>query len=685
MSQLRLSEELIPLIILQLAHEKHTLYSLLTVNKFFFHTAAPILYKNPFQPFFWPNYSEPIKRKILYLLLASSNLLPELLKHTTGILDLALTDWDPPTGPFTVNYLDYYTEINYSEWENISEAPFSYSVGNSSLETGFGQITHLLFCNYNAVKIRNIYLPIFNVKPYFPIVVSLSSVRRINFHRFYEDGYCTNDQNIVTIQDAIEFVKILVETFDNTLTEIKIPDLTDLKRYGIRSDVQISDIIRILIRPRVIDVHDSYDFCQYLQGPTTEHLRVFGGPLMQHSQRIQNWDSASLFQRCPKLEKIRFMSSQPNSFKWAVERRDLLHDFDSALSSTSNIKLPPLQEVDMLCQHCPTLPIVQDIVYAFRNTIKSITVSDKILPNLHPDSLSWDWLLPNLVKIKISEADLSLFDFGSLNLCPSLQELYLSSKYDFREHGTPIEFGPVLKLSSLRKIKLESGITSKFDFDSLKYSPLLESLILRESNSFLPMRSADSPCWTWTWDWNLPNLKELFLAGESAVLFQFRLLESCPPLEFLKLVIYDYHRSLFLDEIPTKDSPLPTEFVKQARSRKKIKQNSIFILQGKWELSGKTIPTLLQRYMSHITDIQLTDIQGLTAIDVINATKELTRIKVVRCTICLTDTDIEQSGMHVIDRCLYDKGWRSIGRIDSVNYIMGYKANINTIRPYLRT
>ncbi|KAK9762142.1 hypothetical protein K7432_012413 [Basidiobolus ranarum] len=671
MSQPHLSRELIPLILVYLVHEKNTLHSLLTVNKLFFSAAAPILYKNPFRSCFWRKQSETKKREILYLLLASANLLPELEKCTTKILRRDFTDWEPPTAPFTVNYLDYYTEVDYSEWKGISTEYLSYIVSNSSEDFGFGHIINHLFCKYNAEKIKSICLPILDMKPYLPIASKMSTLRRIEFCRVHGDGVCgTNDENIVTIQDAIEFVQIHVATFGSTLTEIKIPDFSDLGHDGIQSDIQTEDIINILKRPQVIDAHDSYNFCQHLQGSTPDNLRVFGGPLMYPARQIQDWDSASLFQRCPKLEKIRFNPSQANSFRWAAEKRAILMDSGSESNNVLDDKLAPLQDVDMMCKHCPALPIVQDIVYAFRYTIKNITAVDNHHSRLDPDPLCWDWLLPNLVKIHIREADLSLFDFGSLNMCPSLEELHLTDKYAYRSSSTVTEFGPVLMLPNLRKIRLEFGMSAKFDFGSLQYSPLLESLILHETGSSLPLRSADSPCWTWSWDWDLPNLKELYLSGEAAVLFQFRLLDSCPPLERLRLSIEGFHRSLSLDEIPQTDLSLPLGPADQAGLRDIPNCKSLFFLNGGWELSGKTLSAILQRYMPHVTEIQLTDTLELTVADVINVTQKLNHVQYVYSTLCLTDTDIEQSGMHVKDSGRPSTGWRCMGTIDSVTYHM---------------
>ncbi|KAK9766328.1 hypothetical protein K7432_004677 [Basidiobolus ranarum] len=674
MSQFRLSIEIITLIISHLEYERHTLHSLLTVNRLFFNTVIPILYKNPFRPCFWHGLSKTTKREILYLLLASSNLLPELKKSTTEMSDWALTEWNPPTAPFTVNYLNYYTEINQAEWESIYEENFSYMISDFGL--GVGQIINSLFYKHNAEKIKSICLPILNMKPYLSTVTRMASLKRIEYCRIHnDDTIYTNDQNIVVIQDAIEFVKLHVDTFNDTLTEIKIPDLTDLERKGTQLDIQIEDIIKILKRPQVIDVNNSYDFCQYIQGPTADHLRVFGGPLICYSGGIQDWDSASLFQRCPKLEKIRFSPSRPDSFKWAVERRNLLIKSGSTSSCTPDIKLAPLQDVDILCKHCAALPTVQDIFYAFRNTIKSINVVDNQTTGLDPDPLCWDWLLPNLVKIKISEADFSLFDLQSLNLCPSLEELYLISKYEYRSSSTVAEFGPVLKLPNLRKIQLEYGISYKFNFASLKYSPLLEKLILLEKGSSLPIRATDSPCWTWTWDWKLPRLRELLLIGESAVLFQFRLLDSCPPLEHLRLSTEGYHRSLPLDEILRADSPLPSESASQAALRNEFSGKSKFFLYGVWDISGGTLSALLQRYLPHVTEIQLVDFEGLTIRDIINATQKLPHIQYVHSTLSISDADIEQHGMHLKETKRHAMTWRCVAVVGSVNYVMYYLPN----------
>ncbi|KAK9766797.1 hypothetical protein K7432_003849 [Basidiobolus ranarum] len=679
MSSIPIPKELIPQIIAQLAYEKQTLHSLLTVNKLCFNAAASVLYRNPFRPCYWSQPLSIKKRDVLYLLLASAKLLRKLTKYSKKILVWASSEWEPPLGPFTVNYLQYYTEIDYSQWDVITTAAFSYVVSNSRPGPEFGHFIHLLFCKYNARNIKSVSLPILDMKPYLPLAVRLSSLRRIEFCRVYHDEIlCTNNQNIVTIQDAIRFIKIHVKVFDDTLTEIKIPDLTDLKFDGIRSNVRISDIIRILKRPQVIDVADSYDFCQFIQGPIDNRLRVLNGPFMRYSEGVQDWDSASLLQRCPKLEKIRFSSTEPNSFRWAVERRDSLINSDSSSSNQPAIKLAPLQDVHIMYQNCAALPIVQDIIYAFRDTIKNIDMTDHQPSGLGPEPLCWDWLLPNLVKILINQADFALFDFGSLNFCPSLEELCLISRYEHfgrssnssSSSGTVTDFGPVLRLPNLRKIRLEHGVSYQFNFDSLKYSPLLESLILKESGSCLPIRPENSPCWAWTWDWNLPHLKQLDLAGESAILFQFRFLESCPPLEHLTLSTERYHRSLSLDEIPKTNFSFRSKYVIPGVSNNGFSCSPKYVLNGRWELSGKTLFVLSQRYMSHVVEIHLNGNEGFAALDVIYATHMLPRARFVYSTLYLTDDDVKTNAMFLKDCKVRAKGWKFLGSADSVNYVI---------------
>ncbi|KAK9766798.1 hypothetical protein K7432_003850 [Basidiobolus ranarum] len=508
------------------------------------------------------------------------------------------------------------------------------------------------------------------MKPYLPLAARLSSLRRIEFCRYSADIFsCANDQNIVTIKDAIEFVKIHVETFGDILTEIKVPDFSSLDYNGIPSDIQILDIINILKQPQVIELGDSYNVCQYLQGPSTDYLRVFSGPFSCENGELRDWDwnPASLFQRCPKLENVSFKSLQSNSFKWAVERRYLCINS----GTVSDSKLPPLQYVNVKCQHCAALPMVQDILYAFRNTVKSIVAIETEFSGLNPEPLCWDWLLPNLVQIHISGADLSLFEIEALNLCSSLEDLNLTDKYVYRSSSTVTECSPVLKLPKLRKIQLMCTTCYKFNFDSLKYSPLLESLILFEMNSALPIRPS---CLSWTWDWRLPHLKVLDLTGEPAILFQFRLLDSCPPLQRLRLETGGYCRELSLEEILSTDTYLRSESVNRVASRCVFSRDPEFFLCGKWKLSEKTLSALLLRYMPHVKTMKFADIEGLTVSDVIRITQQLSHAKFVSFYILLNDADIKQLGMELIS-------WNNRDCrlcIGSIEYTMGYKPKEGT-------
>ncbi|KAK9717524.1 hypothetical protein K7432_006130 [Basidiobolus ranarum] len=670
MSPLLVSTEITTLIISYLEYEKHTLHSLLTVNKMCFNAAIPILYKNPFRSCFWKDTSEGRKREVLYLLLASSCLLSKLTKFTTKLSDWASTEWDLPTAPFTVNYLNYYTEINYSEWARINNEQYSYVTRNFNFRVD--QTISFLFCEHNVKKLKCVCLPILDMKPYLSLASRMPYLQRLEYCRLHKDQTtATYNQDILAIQDATEFVKIHVETFGDTLTEIKIPELSDLKCDGNQLGKQIWDIIKLLKRPSVIEVDDSYDFCQYIQGPIVDHLRVFRGSLMRDRGEIPYWDSASLFRRCTKLEKVSFCPSGLDSFKWAVKKRALLLNSDCSVTSTSEVKLPPLQEVYMVCKNFAALRIVEDIIYAFRNTIRKITVVDKHYV-FSPTPLSWDWLLPNLVKIHMIIVDLTLFDLESLNLCPSLEELCITTRC--RRDDTVAEFGPILRLPNLRSLTLLNRISHEFNFGSLEYSPLLETIMLWDTSASLPTRPSDSPCWTWTWDWKLPHLKELKLNGESAALFQFRLLDSCPLLEKIFLDTIEYHRTLSLNEML--GTNLSSEGMLKIVPRNEISRKcKEFYLTG-YEISGETLFALLQRYLADVTEIHLLELDGLTSTDVINATQKLPHIRYVHSTLTLTDADIQQNEMYLLECRKHGKVWRC----GSVNYIMRNSPNQARVR-----
>ncbi|KAK9717523.1 hypothetical protein K7432_006129 [Basidiobolus ranarum] len=634
MSQFSALAEIIPLVIPYLAYEKHTLHSLLTVNKVCFNVAVPILYNNPFRSCFWNSPSRSNTQKILYLLLTSSKLAPERTRSTTELPDPTLDGWDLPTSPFTVNYLDYYTEINYSEWACL------YDEGSFEKISGLGlavcRSINFSVCEYNAEKLKSVCLPILDVKSYLPLATRMSSLQRLEFYWEYKKhNYIVDDRDILEMQDAIEFVKIHVETFGDTLTEIKIPNLIALKCEGDPLDVQIWNLIRTLKRPSVIEVDSPYGFCKYIQGPTVEHLRVFNGSRTNDDRLYSDW--MSFVQHCPKLEKIQFFMPGPDSFKWAVERRALRVDSGLCLNNAADIKLPPLRDVDMECMFVSSLPTFRDIIYAFRDTLRNIIVKEHFL--IRAESLKWDWFLPSLVKIQIENADLTLFDFESLNFCPSLEELYLIRSRCKIDSVT--EFGPVLRLPNLRKIQLEFGTSYKFNFTSLEYSPLLESLTLSNDGSSI-LRSTDSPCSTWTWDCRLPHLKSLWLVGEPAALFQFRLLDSCPLLENLSLNLGDYHRTLTLNEILKTD--VSTEHVSEVISRNEIsRKRKTFYLHG-FKISGETLFALLQRYMTHFADIRLYKLGDLTSTDIINATQKLAHVRDVKLSFSLTGAEIQHNG-----------------------------------------
>ncbi|KAK9717520.1 hypothetical protein K7432_006126, partial [Basidiobolus ranarum] len=171
--------------------------------------------------------------------------------------------------------------------------------------------------------------------------------------------------------------------------------------------------------------------------------------------------------------------------------RALLLDSDCTVSSTSEVKLPPLQEVYVLCKNFAVVRIVKDIFYVLQNTLWKITVINNHFDELSPQPLSWDWLLSNLVKNHIIFVELVLFDLESLNLCPSLEELYLIGYVENASSSPVAAFRPVLKLPKLQFITLYNRICNRFNFGSLEYSPLLETIDIFH-NRLIPSNTVTS-------------------------------------------------------------------------------------------------------------------------------------------------------------------------------------------------
>ncbi|KAH7038637.1 hypothetical protein BKA57DRAFT_496396 [Linnemannia elongata] len=265
----------------------------------------------------------------------------------------------------------------------------------------------------------------------------------------------------------------------------------------------------------------------------------------------------------PQCRRLKFLSTPPlgsDTFKWAVqEKRDLEsvvlfnyldRGYVSAGGATGE---------------------VNDIAIAFSQTLSSLQIEGNgksstdttPLKHFHLGRGWIDMLALTNLQLDVRESNHRVvLDRELLAHCPNITSISISDRT--RDYDLP-EIVPCLPayLPRLRVLDLCGWSALTFDPETLSSTPGLGSLTIgsmswNRCSVFIPPvtelyrsfcllgeteeeESEETGEWLmrprWTWDWYLPMLYGLCLTGESAYLFQFKMLTGCPQLWSLTLHI----------------------------------------------------------------------------------------------------------------------------------------------------
>ncbi|KAG0072264.1 hypothetical protein BGZ89_007323 [Linnemannia elongata] len=309
-------------------------------------------------------------------------------------------------------------------------------------------------------------------------------------------------------------------------------------------------------------------------------------------------DGREFLQRCRALKSIHMDTLGPGSFAWAVqEKRDMESLGSNSRNTNSSVQggvvgapslqgprpaylehgLVPLEEFNILESDEPLSDEDDNVVVAFSQTLKKLTITAATYQQLHIPRIlqvGGGWVdLPLLTTLYISAAwnRLSL-DTQLYRHCPNLTLASFTdntTRYRCRDIRTcfaaelprldtldltgwsGLTFHPATLHSTVALKKLWIAI-GRDDVDAYFIPPRTE-LDRSFEDDLAGMEGGDgeggnggTPIQVtqersricrpkWTWDWFLPQLTSLTLTGEFAYRFQFRMLQGCPSLEFLSL------------------------------------------------------------------------------------------------------------------------------------------------------
>ncbi|KAG0046311.1 hypothetical protein BGZ83_008510, partial [Gryganskiella cystojenkinii] len=206
--------------------------------------------------------------------------------------------------------------------------------------------------------------------------------------------------------------------------------------------------------------------------------------------------------------------------------------------------LPRIQKLNLAIQH-QRLLIDRDLyAIGLGDQIESLELQDRSLDYRYQDVYTCrpaHTTLPALKKVALLGWPALTFHPDTLHRVPNLESLHLG----FSNHFMP----PVQELlASFQPMEERAFETTKedgvVDQDGCKGSNDVDDSEGSLSQSAMLPHYADQRRPRRTWDWYLPKLQSLNLTSEWAYMFEFRMLEGCPSLQYLSL-------NIFTDDVTT--------------------------------------------------------------------------------------------------------------------------------------
>ncbi|KAG0275561.1 hypothetical protein BGZ96_003743 [Linnemannia gamsii] len=410
--------------------------------------------------------------------------------------------------------------------------------------------------------------------------IHLSDLER--YHRLQEDE---------TMRHLIQFVKDHIRTFPGRLKTVNINRSEFWKEIGsgLYSKAIEQGIFRMLpdsFMPTYFSRYTWYRISAIFMTTNLSQVGFFDWavPLVRG---MNTWfgpevDHQNFLQRCRSLTKINAYCLVQKCFDWAVQEKK---DFESRRSqgptarSSNAIKgLVPLSEV--VLGRC-SLPVfdLDALAFAFSQSLKRLDIAhfsgrdltlpiniDHVWPELPyfsapdvtlPIHIGHGWRELPLLTVLSLRAPRHRIALDPLLLaqCRSLTEVKITDGTYEYSYQDMVPCLPT-ELPRLRKLYLKGWSALTFHADTLNSTKELIVLKLsmhRSKYCFIPPVAEVNGCCgldgdegaegggtsigrpRWTWSWHLPHLKNLVLTSEFAYRFEFKMLQGCPALEYLRL------------------------------------------------------------------------------------------------------------------------------------------------------
>ncbi|KAF9901393.1 hypothetical protein EC991_006213 [Linnemannia zychae] len=542
-----------------------TLAALLCVNKYIATVTVPFLYCDPYRGNSMPPYGRLIQRPCTFLSFLPVENIPQLLSlrlaqypsyfpspaepafdYLTHIRHLCPPHFHIGCGTFDPNkYFPNQEELDYfrgDECEQLRKSVWTASTYLDSLCSKLQFDAHL----HNVIIYRqmlwSIASPILDRLESLTILVSdmdryreqinrLERLEKIEFkfddvYTSYEgrsDGSST-ERKESKIEAVVQFVMDHTRIFPGCLKVVTVDDsrLWPKCQYTNFEDVQ-SRIYRLLPpMPPPTEINKDSWMKLMAQPLTTDLGRVQTFTASQEQWQNPVYDYGLIFQRCRDLRSLNVSAPGRGTFEWAVQEKRLLD-----LGGTR--RLVPLEHVH-ITDYTLLSDEVNDIAFAFSDTLQSITVHDIIQPGPFPTIwIGKGWVdLPLLTQLSLDiRRNRLVVDEMMLFHCPSLTHLDLM---DITEEYRAQDIIPSLPahLGQLEDLKLQGGpafrILNQSDFFTTKrYTTTIHSERLSKPRHVVAPRLVKLRL-TGIWEMDdslvesffhvmFPKLREVFMSG----------------------------------------------------------------------------------------------------------------------------------------------------------------------------
>ncbi|KAG0269233.1 hypothetical protein BGZ95_002152 [Linnemannia exigua] len=253
-----------------------------------------------------------------------------------------------------------------------------------------------------------------------------------------------------------------------------------------------------------------------------------------------NGDAEFFLRRCRALTSLDFTTFHRDIFPWAVNEKLQLQLPQQQFEQQQQQPTTATTGASSPTTTAPQ-PFSAELIQLkhLRLAVSQWLVGRSLHSTLFAFSHSLESFLLNVYNHELLRSENSFVTIGlsPFEGCPMLEDLLVRGRVAFSTASGGID---VLRIPRLRSLDLDTGIAKEFQFESLEFSPRLESLVLADAaavltnpppppllvdyDSIFPSVCPTPVLWTWTMNY----LTRIHLTGSPAFQFRFEWLQRCP-------------------------------------------------------------------------------------------------------------------------------------------------------------